>query len=180
MDEQEFYDSLWNEFRDGDDPGTFTSWLVHKMGIINVYIERLRADLARARRAQGVPQEMYRALEMDNQRLRDQLRDDRPRRTFTPAIGQPRPAIEPTPIDPDRWVRDPGTADPSPWTRDPGPGTANDQGGNIADWNRAVTAIDLGTRRRPHQVGEQERIEALRRRIEQLQADAHDRDRGEP
>ena len=177
MEEQEFYDSLFSEFGADDYRGTFTSWLVQKMGVINVYIERLRAELSQARRAQGVPHERHRALEMDNQRLRDQLNDNR-RRTLTPAVGQPRPAVAPPPADPNPWTR------ANDWRTRDGP----------VDWrNNTTDALDdmrqrlarqagttnIDTRRGPDAVGEQERLEAIRRNIERLQADAQDRDRGE-
>ena len=159
MDEQEFYDSLFNEFSDSDHRGTFTSWLVAKMGVINVYIERLRVELSQARRAQGVPQELYRALEMDNQMLRDQLQDERGRRTLAPAIGQPRTAPDPGVTDPNPWR--PATDPNTPWTTNQG--------------NTYPSPL-----RRPDAMGEPERIDALRERIRQIQADAQDRDRGEP
>lgn len=178
MDEQEFYDSLWNEFKDSDDPGTFTSWLVNKMGVINVYIERLRTELSQARRAQGVPHERYRALEMDNQRLRDQLQDDRTRRPAPPPVRQPWPTPNPDTAEPLRWVQ-PGRFTETPGdTPDWGPG-----GAGPVNWDdlRAMENLrtqDNDPRRRPDAVGEQRRIEELRERIARMEADAQDRDRG--
>ncbi len=173
MNEQEFYDELWNEFRESDDNGTFTTWLVNKMGIINVYIERLRADLAQARRSQGIPRATHTALERDNQRLRERLEEAIRQNATPPAVGQPRPIVAPNPGRTDPYV--PYT----PNTTGGAPATWNIDTHTAIDWSRIRDAQDFNTRGRLDEVGQQERFERIRAELAEVQRRAQDRNRGE-
>lgn len=197
MDEQEFYDTLWNEFKDSDDNGTFTTWLVNKMGVINVYVERLRLELSQARASQGIPHEVHQAVQRDIQRLRDELENERQRNrgVIAPPIGQPRPT--PPTIQPDRWVDNPAVPNTGGWAPGGvGPADWNVDERTTINWDRLrelrafetgpqewanateEAATDRHQRRRLHEVGQQEEFERVRERLLAIQRPQDD-DSGE-
>ncbi len=174
MDEQEFYDKLWNEFKDSDDNGTFTTWLVNKMGVVTVYIKELRAERTQARRGQGVHHATHETVRRDLQRLRDELENERQRNrgAIAPVVGQPRPIVAPNPGRTDPYV--PYT----PNTTGGAPATWNIDTHTAIDWSRIRDARDFNTRRRLDEMGQQEEFERIRRELREIQELAQDRDSG--